>query len=123
MLQASLNAKQLIFRLLHRDPKNRLGSREGASEIKRHPFFRGVNWALVRCMVKTTNSISRELYLLLMNLASLIMFIEKFHFLIYLIIFQNPPELEAPLFQTTDAEKEANKASDFDLKDLELSVF
>ncbi|WOG87545.1 hypothetical protein DCAR_0206773 [Daucus carota subsp. sativus] len=45
----SLSAKQLIYRLLHRDPKNRLGSREGANEIKQHPFFRGINWALVRC--------------------------------------------------------------------------
>nr|AML79277.1 putative LOV domain-containing protein [Exocarpos cupressiformis] len=46
----SLQAKQLIYRLLHRDPKNRLCSQEGASEIKRHPFFRGINWALVRCL-------------------------------------------------------------------------
>nr|AML78534.1 putative LOV domain-containing protein [Pittosporum resiniferum] len=45
----SLPAKQFIYRLLHRDPKNRLGSREGANEIKQHPFFRGINWALVRC--------------------------------------------------------------------------
>ncbi|XP_022943391.1 phototropin-1-like [Cucurbita moschata] len=49
-ISASLSVKQLICRLLHRDAKNRLGSREGANEIKRHPFFRGVNWALVRCM-------------------------------------------------------------------------
>ncbi|OMO91405.1 hypothetical protein COLO4_18401 [Corchorus olitorius] len=49
-VQVSIHAKQLMFRLLHRDPKNRLGSREGASEIKKHPFFKGVNWALVRCM-------------------------------------------------------------------------
>nr|AML78460.1 putative LOV domain-containing protein [Euphorbia mesembryanthemifolia] len=49
--QVSLQAKQLMYRLLHRDPKTRLGSREGANEIKRHPFFKGVNWALVRCMV------------------------------------------------------------------------
>nr|AML77659.1 putative LOV domain-containing protein [Tragopogon porrifolius] len=48
-IPVSLQAKQLIYRLLHRDPKNRLGSREGASEVKRHPFFRGINWALVRC--------------------------------------------------------------------------
>ncbi|XP_022731591.1 phototropin-1 [Durio zibethinus] len=48
-IQVSLQAKQLMYRLLHRDPKSRLGSREGASEIKRHPFFKGVNWALVRC--------------------------------------------------------------------------
>nr|AML77939.1 putative LOV domain-containing protein [Tropaeolum peregrinum] len=49
-VSVSLHAKQLMYRLLHRDPKNRLGSREGASELKRHPFFKGVNWALVRCM-------------------------------------------------------------------------
>nr|AML78239.1 putative LOV domain-containing protein [Galax urceolata] len=49
-IPVSLSAKQLMYRLLHRDPKNRLGSREGATEIKRHPFFRGVNWPLVRCM-------------------------------------------------------------------------
>nr|AML76926.1 putative LOV domain-containing protein [Anticharis glandulosa] len=48
--EVSLQAKQLIYRLLHRDPKNRLGSREGANEVKQHPFFRGINWALVRCM-------------------------------------------------------------------------
>ncbi|KMZ64659.1 Protein kinase G11A, partial [Zostera marina] len=46
----SLPAKQLIVRLLHRDPKSRLGSSEGANEIKQHPFFHGINWALVRHM-------------------------------------------------------------------------
>lgn len=50
-MQVSLQGKQLIYWLLQRDPKDRLGSREGANEIKRHPFFKGVNWALVRCMV------------------------------------------------------------------------
>ncbi|XP_028120398.1 phototropin-1B-like isoform X2 [Camellia sinensis] len=50
-ISVSLSAKQLMYRLLHRDPKNRLDSREGANEIKRHPFFKGVNWPLVRCMV------------------------------------------------------------------------
>ncbi|KAK3012470.1 hypothetical protein RJ639_007981, partial [Escallonia herrerae] len=49
-IPVSLPAKQLMYRLLHRDPKNRLGSREGANEVKQHPFFRGVNWPLVRCM-------------------------------------------------------------------------
>nr|AML78221.1 putative LOV domain-containing protein [Aphyllon fasciculatum] len=48
--EVSLQTKQLMYRLLHRDPQNRLGSREGANEIKQHPFFRGINWALVRCM-------------------------------------------------------------------------
>nr|AML77389.1 putative LOV domain-containing protein [Crossopetalum rhacoma] len=49
-IPVSLQAKQLMYGLLHRDHKNRLGSQEGANEIKRHPFFKGVNWALVRCM-------------------------------------------------------------------------
>nr|AML77343.1 putative LOV domain-containing protein [Trigastrotheca pentaphylla] len=49
--QVSLQAKQLIYQLLQKDPKNRLGASEGANEIKRHPFFRGINWALVRCVV------------------------------------------------------------------------
>ncbi|XP_072151573.1 phototropin-1A isoform X1 [Setaria viridis] len=47
-IEVSLAGRQLMYRLLHRDPANRLGSYEGASEIKRHPFFRGINWALVR---------------------------------------------------------------------------
>lgn len=49
--QVSLHAKQLMYRLLDRDPKSRLGSREGANEVKRHLFFKGIKWALVRCMV------------------------------------------------------------------------
>lgn len=49
-IPASLAARQLIHRLLHRDPANRLGSKRGANEIKQHPFFRGIHWALVRCM-------------------------------------------------------------------------
>lgn len=55
MMQVSFSAKQLMYRLLNRDPKSRLGSREGANEIKNHPFFRGVNWALVRCTVTWPN--------------------------------------------------------------------
>ncbi|CAN6339290.1 unnamed protein product [Urochloa humidicola] len=47
-IQVSLAARQLMYHLLHRDPANRLGSREGAWEIKQHPFFQGINWALVR---------------------------------------------------------------------------
>lgn len=48
-IPASLAVRQLINRLLHRDPANRLGSKRGADEIKQHPFFRGIHWALVRC--------------------------------------------------------------------------
>nr|AML79174.1 putative LOV domain-containing protein [Schizolaena sp. BC-2016] len=46
----SLQVKQLMYSLLNKEPKNRLGSREGANEIKRHPFFKGINWALIRSM-------------------------------------------------------------------------
>ena len=49
--QASLAARQLIHALLHRDPASRLGSNTGANEIKQHPFFRDINWPLIRCMV------------------------------------------------------------------------
>lgn len=67
-ISVSLHVKQLMHRLLHRDPKNRLGSYEGANEIKQHPFFKGVNWALIRCMnppqldapVLGTNEVEKE---------------------------------------------------------------
>ncbi|KAL2981619.1 hypothetical protein AAZX31_13G299600 [Glycine max] len=41
-------AKDLISQLLVKDPSRRLGSTMGASAIKHHPFFQGVNWALLR---------------------------------------------------------------------------
>ncbi|XP_019259796.1 PREDICTED: LOW QUALITY PROTEIN: phototropin-2 [Nicotiana attenuata] len=49
-IPVSLAARQLIHALLNRDPASRLGSNGGASEIKDHPFFRGINWPLIRCM-------------------------------------------------------------------------
>ncbi|XP_042509403.1 phototropin-2-like [Macadamia integrifolia] len=49
-IPVSLTARQLIHGLLHRDPANRLGSTHGSTEIKQHPFFRGINWPLIRCM-------------------------------------------------------------------------
>ncbi|XP_047318153.1 serine/threonine-protein kinase D6PKL2-like [Impatiens glandulifera] len=42
-------AKDLVTQLLVKDPAKRLGSVMGALEIKQHPFFQGVNWALLRC--------------------------------------------------------------------------
>lgn len=42
-------AKDLIAQLLVKDPARRLGSTTGATAIKHHPFFHGVNWALLRC--------------------------------------------------------------------------
>ncbi|XP_061351920.1 phototropin-2 isoform X4 [Gastrolobium bilobum] len=49
-IPASLAARQLINALLQRDPASRLGSITGANEIKQHPFFRGINWPLIRNM-------------------------------------------------------------------------
>ena len=44
----SAEAQDLISRLLVKDPAARLGSRAGAEEIKRHPWFNDLNWALLR---------------------------------------------------------------------------
>lgn len=44
----SSNAKDLIGGLLVKEPENRLGTVRGAAEIKQHPFFEGLNWALIR---------------------------------------------------------------------------
>ncbi|XP_062201792.1 serine/threonine-protein kinase D6PKL2-like [Phragmites australis] len=41
--------KDLVTALLAKDPARRLGATVGAAAIKRHPFFNGVNWALLRC--------------------------------------------------------------------------
>ncbi|KAL5217779.1 hypothetical protein ABZP36_018463 [Zizania latifolia] len=46
----SAQLHDLIGRLLERDPRRRMGSARGAAEIKRHPFFAGVDWALIRCV-------------------------------------------------------------------------
>jgi serine/threonine protein kinase len=40
----SLEAVDLISRLLKKDPKKRLGSKNGAEEIKSHPFFADIDW-------------------------------------------------------------------------------
>uniref|UniRef100_A0A0D3HIA6 non-specific serine/threonine protein kinase n=1 Tax=Oryza barthii TaxID=65489 RepID=A0A0D3HIA6_9ORYZ len=45
----SAAAKDLVTSLLAKDPARRLGATVGAAAIKRHPFFGGVNWALLRC--------------------------------------------------------------------------
>lgn len=42
-------ALELIKALLVKDPQKRLGFNRGATEIKQHPFFEGINWALIRC--------------------------------------------------------------------------
>ena len=45
----SFQAKDLIRGLLVKEPENRFGTEKGSAEIKRHPFFEGLNWALIRC--------------------------------------------------------------------------
>ncbi|KAA8550203.1 hypothetical protein F0562_001887 [Nyssa sinensis] len=47
----SFHARDLIRGLLIKEPQNRLGSVKGAAEIKQHPFFEGLNWALIRCAI------------------------------------------------------------------------
>ncbi|XP_020240632.1 serine/threonine-protein kinase KIPK2 [Cajanus cajan] len=47
----SFQARDLIRGLLVKEPENRLGSQKGAAEIKQHPFFEGLNWALIRCAI------------------------------------------------------------------------
>ncbi|AES66130.2 AGC family Serine/Threonine kinase family protein [Medicago truncatula] len=46
--QISPVAKDLIRGLLIKEPQKRIAYKRGATEIKQHPFFEGVNWALVR---------------------------------------------------------------------------
>ena len=45
----SFSARDMIRGLLVKDPQHRLGYKRGATEIKQHPFFEGVTWALIRC--------------------------------------------------------------------------
>nr|AML77401.1 putative LOV domain-containing protein [Quassia amara] len=105
----SLHAKQLMFRLLNRDPKNRLGLREGANEVKKHPFFKGVNWALVRCLVLNMETYMHS-------------YLHYEHVDLFNLEFyeQDPPELDAPLF-ASDAEKQ--KIVDPEMQDLQVNVF
>ncbi|KAK7405792.1 hypothetical protein VNO78_07401 [Psophocarpus tetragonolobus] len=41
-------ARDLIKGLLVKEPQKRFAYKRGATEIKQHPFFTGVNWALIR---------------------------------------------------------------------------
>ena len=38
------NLKDLLERLLQKQPSQRLGSNKGAEEIKNHPWFKSFNW-------------------------------------------------------------------------------
>lgn len=41
------STKDLLTRLLEKEPRLRLGSKYGAREVKEHPFFVGVDWAQI----------------------------------------------------------------------------
>lgn len=43
-----MKVQDLIGKLLVKNPKKRIGSLKGSVEIKRHEFFKGVKWALIR---------------------------------------------------------------------------
>lgn len=45
-----LHARDLISGLLNKDPVSRLGSKRGAADVKKHPFFRNLNFALIRSL-------------------------------------------------------------------------
>ncbi len=42
--KTSKAAEDIMMRLMNREPKMRLGAKEDAAEIKRHPFFFGLDW-------------------------------------------------------------------------------
>ncbi|XP_062091553.1 serine/threonine-protein kinase WAG1-like [Humulus lupulus] len=46
--EGTKEARDLIQKLLVKDPRRRLGCARGATDVKRHPFFDGVKWALIR---------------------------------------------------------------------------
>lgn len=47
-VEGTAEARDLIEKLLVKDPRKRLGCARGATDIKRHPFFNGVKWSLIR---------------------------------------------------------------------------
>lgn len=47
-IEISKHCKDIILHLLKVNPQKRLGSKNGASDIKAHPWFHETNWALIR---------------------------------------------------------------------------
>ncbi|XP_052183977.1 protein kinase PINOID 2 [Diospyros lotus] len=43
-----VKVQDLVSKLLVKNPKKRIGSSKGSTEIKSHEFFKGMNWALIR---------------------------------------------------------------------------
>ena len=46
--EVSQNLKDIVTKLLVRDPAKRLGTFGGGETIKRHDFYGDINWALIR---------------------------------------------------------------------------
>lgn len=44
------HARDLITGLLNKDPVSRLGSKRGAADVKKHAFFKNLNFALIRSL-------------------------------------------------------------------------
>ncbi|KAJ1405364.1 Serine/threonine-protein kinase, active site [Sesbania bispinosa] len=45
-----VHAQDLISGLLNKEPSQRLGSKRGAADVKKHPFFKELNLALIRML-------------------------------------------------------------------------
>ncbi|KAI8097483.1 protein kinase A catalytic subunit [Halteromyces radiatus] len=56
----SMEAKDLIQQLLKRDPTKRLGSTHGATDIKKHPFFKNIRWDQVARKQMSPPSLSSQ---------------------------------------------------------------
>ena len=46
-ISLSEDAKDVIRKLLEKNPKKRLGSQSGIEEIKKHPFFASIDFDLI----------------------------------------------------------------------------
>lgn len=46
--QIGPEAKDLILKLLEKDPRRRLGYKRDAEDLKRHVFFKRVDWTLLK---------------------------------------------------------------------------
>lgn len=55
-IKCSQSLKDLILHLLHKDPEKRLGSRHGASEVRKHPWFADAQ--LSECVVEEDGRVS-----------------------------------------------------------------
>ncbi|KAA3463057.1 phototropin-2-like [Gossypium australe] len=123
-IPVSLAARQLINALLNRDPASRLGSTTGANEIKEHPFFRGIHWPLIRCMVIHTIS-----FLTLEDWKRVYYTNDGpklFAIMIDIFACQSPPPLEVPLeFTGKDSDaKEVNWEDDgVLLSSIDMDIF